>query len=378
MQVTFDDFIHTGPDTLAGRYLRTFWSPVYRSQDLTPGDVVPVKIMCEKFSLYRGWEGVPHLMAPTCPHRGAPLYVGSVENDSLRCMYHGWKYDGSGQCVEQPREDPSLCSKVKVRSYPTHEYLGLIFAYLGEGSPSPFRRFADLEKPGVLEPCIPEYWPCNYFNRLDNACDLSHVTFTHREAISRAGRSDRLGAGEVRVEETDYGIRCVCDNPPQTTRFHMANINLVKANVRVEGSMQDAATIAVDRLSWRVPVDDENTVSFSIDLMHVEGEEAVRYQERRKKTEELGKTISPTAMGEAILAGKIKEKDLDKTLSTATLFSVEDYLMQVGQGAVDRSKDRLGRIDIGVILLRKIWERELLAFAEGRPLKEWKSAPAEP
>jgi len=112
--------------------------------------------------------------------------------------------------------------------------------------------------------------------------------------------------------------------------------------------------------------------------MHVEGEEAVRYQERRKKTEELGKTISPTAMGEAILAGKIKEKDLDKGLSTATLFSVEDYLMQVGQGAVDRSKDRLGRNDIGVILLRKIWERELLAFAEGRPLKEWKTAPTEP
>ncbi len=378
MRVTFDDFIHTGPETLAGRYLRTFWSPVYRSQDLATGDVVPVKIMCEIFSLYRGASGTPHLLAPTCAHRGAPLYVGSVEEDSLRCMYHGWRYDGAGQCLEQPREDPLLCSTVKVRAYPTHEYLGVIFAYLGEGEPPPFRRFPEMEKAGVLEACIPEHWPCNYFNRLDNACDLAHVTFTHREAISRAGRSDRFGAGEVKVQETDYGVRCRCEDPPQTVRFHMPNINLVKANVRVEGSMQDAATIPVDRLSWRVPVDDENTVSFSIDLMHVQGEEAARYRERRTKTEELGKAISPTAIGDAILAGKIKEKDLDKGLSTATLFSVEDYLMQVGQGVVDRSKDKLGRVDVGVMLMRKIWERELQAFAEGRPLKQWKTAPAEP
>ena len=130
----------------------------------------------------------------------------------------------------------------------------------------------------------------------------------------------------------------------------------------------------MDRLSWRVPVDDENTVSFSVDLMHVYGEEAERYKDRRKRTLELGQAASPTAMGEAILAGKLKEKDLDQSLSTATLFSVEDYLMQVGQGAVDRSKDRLGRVDMGVILMRKIWERELLAFAEGRPLKQWKTA----
>ena len=374
MQVTFDDFTRTGPGTLAGRYLRTFWSPVYRSQDLLPGDVVPVKIMGEKFSLYRGEDAAAHLLAATCAHRGAPLYVGHVEGNSLRCMYHGWKYDSSGQCVEQPREEPSLCSGVRVRSYPTREYLGLIFAYLGEGEPPPLRRFPDMEKPGVLEACDPEFWPCNYFNRLDNACDLAHVTFTHREAISRAGRPDRMGEGEIKVEETEYGIKCTCENPKQITRFHMPNINLVMANVRVEGSMEDAATLTVDRLSWRVPVDDENTVSFSVDLMHVFGEEAARYKERRKQTLELGRSVSPTAMGEAILAGRIKERDLDKSLSTATLFSVEDYLMQVGQGRVDRFKDRLGRIDLGVILMRKIWERELLAFAEGRPLKQWKTA----
>lgn len=373
-KVDYDDFLHVGPTTLAGRYLRRFWQPLWRAQDLDPGQVVPAKILGEKFALYRGENGTSHVLAWRCAHRGAPLYAGSVENDSLRCMYHGWKYNGSGQCVEQPGEQGSPPLGVGVRGYPTHEYLGLIFAYLGEGEPPPFRKYPDMDEPGVSEACPPEYWPCNYFNRIDNACDLAHVAFTHREALLRAKRPDRVGSSSIRAVETEYGIHMVCDNPPQETHFHMPNTNLVRAHVRVEGSLEDAATLEVTRISWRVPVDDENTVSFSIDLTHVTGEEAEAYRQRRRETEELGQTLSPPLLGEAILAGKLREKDLDRRLSSATLFSVEDYLMQVGQGDVDRSLDRLSRIDVGVTLLRKIWQRELKALADGRPVKPWKTS----
>ena len=366
------DFVHTGPGILAGRYLRMFWQPVFRAQDLASGRVVPVQIMSEKFSLFRGERGTPYLLAPRCAHRGAPMFVGLVEGECLRCMYHGWKYDGSGQCVELPGEDESSSRKVKIRSYPTYEYLGLIFAYLGEGKAPSFRRYPDLEEPGVLEACTPEYWPCNYFNRLDNACDMAHVAFTHHEAITRTNRPDKLWIhSNITAEETVYGIRTSCNNPKRAIHLHMPNSNLVKPGIRVEGSLHDAATLKEDRLSWRVPVDDENTVSFSVDLISIEGEEAERYRERRKKTEELAKVFRPTEMAEAILAGKVREKDLDQRLSTATLFSVEDYLMQVGQGAVDRSADRLVHIDVGVLLLRKIWDRELRALAEGRQIKQW-------
>jgi hypothetical protein len=228
-----------------------------------------------------------------------------------------------------------------------------------------------MEQPGVLEACLPEYWPCNYFNRLDNACDIGHVAFTHREAIVRAGRPDRFGMRSVKTEETEYGIRTLCENPPQEAHFHMPNINLVAAHVRIEGSLDDASTVTVDRLSWRVPLDDDHTVSFSVDLMHLDGDAAETYRERRKRTEQLGKTLSLTEIGNAILAGKMRESDLQADLSTASLFSIEDYVVQVGQGRVDRSRDKLGRIDPGVFLMRKIWERELKAFAEGRPLKPW-------
>ena len=125
------DFEHTGPGTLAGRYLRRFWQPFYRSQDLKSGMAMPVKVMNEEFTLYRGETGTPHLVGFRCAHRGTQLSSGWIEGDSLRCRYHGWVYDSSGQCVEQPAEPEPFCQRIKVRGYPVKEYLGLIFVYLG-------------------------------------------------------------------------------------------------------------------------------------------------------------------------------------------------------------------------------------------------------
>src|SRR5438874_261224 len=138
------DFVSTGPGTLAGRYLRTFWQPIYRAQDLAAGRAVPIQIMSERFTLYRGETGRAYLVDFRCAHRGTQLSVGWVEDDCIRCRYHGWTYDASGQCVEQPGEDPRFAAKVCLRSYPTREYAGLIFAYLGEGEPPPFQPYPNL------------------------------------------------------------------------------------------------------------------------------------------------------------------------------------------------------------------------------------------
>src|SRR5918992_3734664 len=139
------DFVHTGPNTLAGKFLRMFWQPVYCSHELPSGRAVPIRILGEDLTLYRGDGGSPHVVGFRCAHRRTQLSVGWVEGDCLRFFYHGWKYDGSGQCVEQPAEDPSFPPKVQIRSYPTEEYLGLIFAYIGDGEAPPLRRFPQLE-----------------------------------------------------------------------------------------------------------------------------------------------------------------------------------------------------------------------------------------
>ena len=99
-----DEFARTGPDTLGGRYLRQFWHPVARSQDLANGDAKTIRILSETFTLYRGESGVAHISADRCPHRLAALGVGYVEGDSLRCIYHGWKFNETGRCVERPAE----------------------------------------------------------------------------------------------------------------------------------------------------------------------------------------------------------------------------------------------------------------------------------
>jgi len=374
------DFVHTGPGTLAGPYLRMFWQPVYRVKDLASGRAIPIKIMSEDFTLYRGENGTPHLTAFRCAHRGTQLSTGWVEGDSIRCRYHGWKYDGTGQCVEQPGEEEGSTSKVKIRSYPVKEYLGLIFAYLGEGEAPPLRRYPELERPGVFETNTPEYWPCNYYNRLDNACDAAHVAFTHRESGMRAKRLERLGIRTLTAEETEYGVKTtyfLTDQPSVELRFHMPNTNQTRSFLRVEGSLEDAAKLIADRLFWRVPVDDENCVSFVVDLVPVTGKDVEAYNKRRLEARETIKEVSPNELASQILEGKLRFDEIDLATPIYYLFWIEDYIVQVGQGPVaPRAEDTLGRMDRGVLLMRKLWERELKAFADGRTLKPWKS-PAE-
>ena len=94
------DFFHIGPGTLAGRFLRSFWQPIYRTQDLLAGRAQPIHILGEDFTLYRGASGEPHLLACRCAHCGTQRSTGWVEGDNLRCFYHGWMYVPDGQCVE--------------------------------------------------------------------------------------------------------------------------------------------------------------------------------------------------------------------------------------------------------------------------------------
>ncbi len=138
------DFVHTGPGTVAGKYLRRFWQPVFVSAQLQTGYAVPIRIMGEDFTLYRGASGAAYVVDFRCAHRGTQLSVGWVEQDCIRCFYHGWKYDGTGQCVEQPAEDASFAKKITIRSCPTHEFLGLIFAYFGDGVAPPFPDYPEL------------------------------------------------------------------------------------------------------------------------------------------------------------------------------------------------------------------------------------------
>ena len=87
----FEECIHTAPGTLAGRYLRLFWQPICCAYELKPGQALPIKILGEEFTVYRGASEMPYLVGPRCAHRGTQLSIGSVEGECIRCFYHGWK-----------------------------------------------------------------------------------------------------------------------------------------------------------------------------------------------------------------------------------------------------------------------------------------------
>ena len=357
-QPEWKDYVHTGPGTLGGRYLRMFWQPVCRAEDLPAGRAKPIMVMSEQLTVYRGESGDPHAVAFRCAHRGTQLSTGWVEGDELRCFYHGWKYGPDGQCVEQPAEPEPFCSRIRIRAYPTQQYLGLIFVYFGEGEPPPIPRFSEFENDDeIRDVLVRDPWPCNFFNRIENAPDSAHLVFTHFQlGYEIPTRIDAV--------ETDYGVETTAHFPTrkmQQDYFQMPNIS--------EFRLESWGDAPANRLTWRVPVDDHHYQDVLVTQTHVTGEAAERVRERRKARATSAAVETTAELGEAILAGKLRAQD---TVDRWNGVEVEDYATLVGQGAIaPRANDHLGRSDVGVVLIRRLWERELRVLAEGRPIKRW-------
>ena len=362
-------FEYTGPGTLAGRYLRTFWQPVWLAADLPPGHTQPIRVMSEDFTLYRGEGGAPHLVAFRCAHRGTQLSTGWVEGDCIRCFYHGWKYDGTGQCIEMPAEDPSFPPKVQIASYPTREYLGLIFAYLGEGEPPAFPQWPDFEEEGVLT--VSTYVRgCNFFNALENSHDPVHLAFVHRR--SAFTENGLIGVPTVAAEETAWGVSIHATRrggAVRTVQFCMPNMTR-----RTSPPDDPAETRWQDALAWRVPIDDESYRSFNVDLAHITGQPADRFRRLLAEREAIRESSgSVEELAATVLGGA---RHVDEFKDDPNVVNIQDTVAQVGQGVIaDRAAERLGRSDVGIILIRKIWMRELQALAEGQPLKQWTRSP---
>jgi 5,5'-dehydrodivanillate O-demethylase oxygenase subunit len=358
----FDDVIHTGPGTLAGRYLRLFWHPVLVADRLPAGRAIPIRVMSEDFTLYRGQSGAPHVVSFRCAHRGTQLSTGWVEGDDLRCFYHGWKYDAGGQCVEQPAEPEPFCQRIRIRSYPTAEYLGLIFAYLGEGNTPPLPRYPNFEEEGGLK--VGSYVrECNYFNSIENGVDAAHLAFVHR----RSGFADH-GLVDIPIvagEETAYGMEVRAKRPSSPVRITQA---IMPNLLYITGSPEEAEVDWRDELRIRVPIDDETHASYSVDLIHA-NQSAAPSNKPESPVRPTEPAVAVNRVAASILRGELHVDDVGYP---PNLVALQDTVAQVGQGVIpDHGSEHLGRSDATVMLLRSLWRRELRALAEGRPLKAW-------
>jgi 5,5'-dehydrodivanillate O-demethylase len=367
-EVDWKDFDHTGPGTLAGRFMRTFWQPIFRSEDLAAGRAFPIKIMNQGFTLYRGKSGSAYLVDFRCAHRLTQLSTGWVEGENIRCHFHGWMYDGSGQCVDQPVEPEPFCDQVRINGYPVEEYLGYIFAFLGEGSAPPLPRYPQFENPNaVIEALPPEYCSSNYFRRVETAADEAHLLFTHRFNFTQY---QDLAIPQVEGHETDYGVLTTAARPTgplRMTHLVMPNIMYVTNGARFS---EELATR--DRIVWKVPIDDTSYWDIGILAVHISDEKARAAYLGHSKQIEAAKAPARARTPEfveAILAGKMRVEEVE---DRTDITHIEDDLVLNGQGALeDRDHEVLGRADVAIVMIRQVWERELRNLAERRPLKQW-------
>jgi 5,5'-dehydrodivanillate O-demethylase len=356
----------TAPGTLAGLYMRRFWHPVWRTQDLAAGAALPVRIMGEDFTLYRGESGKPHAVAHRCAHRRTVLSAGFVEGDCIRCLYHGWKYDADGACVEQPAElNEGFADKVRIRAYPTHDYLGLIFVFMGEGAAPPPPRFLEFEEPGGVVNANVYARACNYFQNIENGVDEAHLPFTHRRTIFDTLNRD---VPRIEAEERPWGLVAFGIRSDGTVREqHLMLPNMLSMSLPTDDPAETDWRIYV---SWRVPIDDETHKTFIIERLSLKSEAIAPYRARREAQEKRLAELPPAEeVTRAILAGKMRLHDAS---DRPDFLGIQDHVAQVGQGAIeDRNAECLGRSDRAIVLLRKLWERDLRALQEGREPTRW-------
>jgi len=196
----------TGAGTAMGEYFRRFWQPVALSRELAEPDGAPirVKLLGEEMVAFRDTQGRVGLVEPQCAHRGASLFFGRNEDGGIRCIYHGWKYDVHGKCLEMPNVPAGSAyhGKISIKAWPTREFGDIVWAYLGPRERMP-EGVPQLEF-GVL-PASHRYvtkrlQQCNWAQSMEGALDTAHFSFLHMPAPRRASNENpTVAADEQRL-----------------------------------------------------------------------------------------------------------------------------------------------------------------------------------
>jgi 5,5'-dehydrodivanillate O-demethylase oxygenase subunit len=340
-----------GPGTPMGELLRRYWHPVATVPELDAEPVLAVKLLGERLALYRGESGEMGLVAERCPHRGASLAYGIPEDDGLRCPYHGWKFSGEGKCLEQPAEPEGSTFKYRVQipAYPVQEMGGLIWAYLGP-EPAPLLPRYDLFVRDDIDREIGiTRIPCNWLQIMENSLDPVHLEYLHgmltNYTLKKQGKPP---AAKVRHHEK--------------IRFQVFDFGISKMRL-LEGDSEDSddwqighpilfpTTLAVGdhrvpEFQIRVPMDDTHTY-------------VVWYWTRPRQPD------APVQSPHAIHVSENPYKHEDGRLVVETV-NGQDMMAWVTQGDIsDRTTERLGTSDQGVILYRNILEENMRKVERG-------------
>jgi phenylpropionate dioxygenase-like ring-hydroxylating dioxygenase large terminal subunit len=362
-----------GPGTAAGALLRQYWQPAALVEELNEKrPVVPVRLLGEDLVLFRDEQGRFGLLERACPHRGADLCFGRLESGGLRCPFHGWLFDATGQCLEQPGEPPGsrAYQHLKHRGYPCEERSGVIFAFLGEGTPPPFPAFDCFTAPPQQTFAFKGFWDCNWLQALEVGIDPIHPSFLHRflsdESTDAAyGRQFRSASAHsampltqilreyprpsIRIEDTDFGFRLVTTRDLSDSMSHYRITNLVFPEAIVI-PMSAEMTIT----QWHVPIDDTRCYWYSIFTSY-----GPRVDRETMRNQRLANQTLPGYLPKHNRNTNWGYDPRDQATQTYTGLGMDvnthDQWAVESPGPIfDRSREHLGKSDVGIIKYRKL------------------------
>src|SRR5919199_482478 len=351
-----------GPGTPMGKLLRCFWLPFALDSELPQpdGDPIRVRLLGEDLVAFRDSNGQVGLLAANCPHRGASLFFGRNEARGLRCVYHGWKFDVAGQCVDMPNEPPESNFKDRVRAvaYPCVERGGVVWAYLGPASHA--AQPPELEwthVPPSHRYVTKRIQVCNYLQNVEGEVDSSHVSFLHSTLDQRNRLPDYMArdrAPRFFVLPTEYGMMIGARRDAEedsyywrVTQFLMPTYTMIPVPVGAPVSFT-AAT----------PIDDEAMMGFTVTW----------HPERPLRRDEIGQIESWLGVHTEVdprTFKPVRNKDNDylidrgyqrggRSYTGIRGIREEDLAVQESMGAVcDRTIEHLGSADLAVIAMRR-------------------------
>jgi phenylpropionate dioxygenase-like ring-hydroxylating dioxygenase large terminal subunit len=346
------ELTHVGPATPAGEYLRRFWHPVAIAEDLKD---LPrrVRVMGEDLVLFRDGRGRVGLLELHCSHRGTSLEFGRINEQGLRCCYHGWLYDVSGRILDTPGEpvDSTLKHRLCHGAYPVRECKGLIFAYMGPPEREPvFPIYDTFDMPGHR--AVPGFWiyPINWLQARENGMDPAHTAFLHT-IVSYAQFTEEFGILPItEFHETPLGMVYVSTRRVgEIVWVRIADLimpNILQFPSNWNAKNHERIFVRPMMTTWAVPIDDTNMLG--IGLYHQDESSDVDLKQMLEKVP--GLTGPRPYEEQQRLPG--------------------DYEAQVSQRPIAiHALEHLGATDVGVIMYRKLLRQGLRAVAAGRDPK---------
>jgi nitrite reductase/ring-hydroxylating ferredoxin subunit len=359
-----------GAGTPMGETLRRYWLPAALSSEFGAPDGAPVRVrlLGEDLVGFRDSRGHAALVGAFCPHRRAPMFFGRNEDCGLRCVYHGWKFDRDGTCVDMPSEPPDSLFKTKVRidAYPTWEGGGIVWAYLGPAAQQPAPPDYELVRAPASHRFVSKTLErCNWVQALEGGLDSSHATIMHNDNIgdlSWLADYERT-VPRIDVERTGYGfmytgIRTLGDE--QWVRAYQYVMPAMQMRGAVHGLFsRNGIPPKIDGHIW-IPADDENVLVYNFMYAYDPAlpipEEAALAEEEHfgRGPGDLNPDFSlKQNAGNDYLIDRARQKT--RSFTGIRGVNTQDFALQEGMGRiVDRTREHLGTTDRAIIVMRRL------------------------